>query len=127
MQGSVPAGQQMTRDQSAGVSNGRLRRETSQQLRRQHSELPFHSSGRGNNNNMSTERPRPDSRPRQALDSADPRGASGHVSGAKPLDRQHSSALNMARHGSSGDARLEQRSSSRQHSRQKARPPPSKP
>ncbi len=114
----------MSRDQAAGISNGRAGRETPQRLKRQHSELPFHSSGRANPN---TERSRPDSRPKQkAL--ADPQAASGSASEARVLNIQHSSAQNVSRYGSStSDARLQQRSSSRQHSRQKSRPSPARP
>jgi len=130
----VPPGQQMSRDQAAGISNGRAGRETPQRLMRQHSELPFHSSGRTNPNpnperrlqpqtpHPIPERSRPDSRPKQKA-SADPQAASGSTSEARGLDKQHSSGQSVSRYGSStSDARLEQRSSSRQHSRQKSRP-----
>ncbi len=111
----------MSRDQAAGISNGRAGRETPQRLNRQHSELPFHSSGRTNpNSNM--ERSRTDSRPKQKA-SADPQAASSSASETRGLDKQHSSGQNVSRYGSStSDARPEQRSSSKQHSRQKSRP-----
>ncbi len=134
LQGSVPAGQQMRRDHSAGVSSGRGTRDTPQRLRRQHSELPFHSAGRAVPS-TSTDRTRPESRSKQPLDSADFQGASGTGGGPRGLERQHSLAVNIQRHvdrqpssgrtdgqGSSTAARLEHRPSSRQHSRQKSRP-----
>jgi len=137
VQGSVPPGQQMSRDQAAGMSNGRAGRETPQRSMRQHSELPFHSSGRTNPNPERRSQPqtphpipdrsRPDSRPKQKA-SADPQAASGSTSEARGLDKQHSLGHNVSRYGSStSDARLEQRSSSRQHSRQKSRPSPARP
>ncbi|KAL0030014.1 hypothetical protein WJX79_001051 [Trebouxia sp. C0005] len=134
-QGSVPSGQQMSREQAAGISNGRAGRETQQQLMRQHSELPFHSSGRTNPNperrpqtpNPISDRSRSDSRSKQKA-SADPQAASGGASEARGLDKHHSSGQSVSRYGSStSNARLEQRSSSRQHSRQKSRPSSARP
>ncbi|KAL0027303.1 hypothetical protein WJX77_011498 [Trebouxia sp. C0004] len=123
-QGSVPPGQQMSRDQAAGISNGRAGRETPQRLMRQHSELPFHSSGRTNPNPNPS---RPDSRLKQTA-SADPQAASGSASESRGLDKQHRCAQNVSRYGSSTpDARPEQGSSSRQHSRQKSRPSSARP
>ena len=129
LQGSAPAGQQMSREQGAGVSTGRGgARDTPQRPKRPHSQLPFHSSGRVNST-RSTDRVRAESRPKQTGDSAESRGASGSASGSRALERQPSSALQRQSssakiHGQNNgtDARAEQRPSSRLHSRQKLRP-----
>ena len=104
--------------------------------RRQHSELPFHASGRANPNtatHLIDRADRADSRSRQGLQPADGRAGAGR-SRPRTADRQHTPANNEPerqpsivrfeglRQGSSNEARQEHRSSSRQHSRQKSRP-----
>lgn len=105
--------------------------------RRQHSELPFHASGRANPNtaghHVDRAADRTDSRPRLGLQPADGRAGAGrsrprtddrqHTPGANEWERQHSTVrFEGLPQGSSNEAKLEHRPSSRQHSRQKSRP-----
>ena len=125
MQGSGPASQHMTREQSAGVSGGRGVRDAPQRLQRQHSELPFHSTGR-TNPNTSTERARADSRSRQAQSSSDAFGsviATARPESAARAERQNS-GVRFVEPGSGNSTKLDHASRSSQHSRQKSRPSP---
>ena len=130
-QTSVQGGQHSARDQVAGASNGRGHRDGPQRLQRQqsqHSELPFHSTGRMNSS-TSAQRAHSNSRSRQAQPSSDAFGSV--IATARLVDRRTETAVRPDRQnsgvrflepGSSHDTRIESASNSRQHSRQKPRP-----
>lgn len=116
-------------------SSQQPRDHSTHRLRRQHSELPFHAPGRANPNPLA-DRVATDSRPRQGSQPADVRAGASR-SRPRTADRQHTPATTIDRQaerqpstvrfeglpqGSSHEARLEHRPSSRQHSRQKSRP-----
>ena len=114
-------------------------REGPQRPRRQVSETPFHASGRLNPSTATHSADRADradypNRPRQGMQAADAR-SSAAVSRPRTADRQRGPVVAADRHmdrqpssvrfegqGSSSDARVDHRPSSRQHSRQKPRP-----